>query len=211
VRGTDPDAALYWFAHMLDGGCDPHYLARRIVRMAVEDIGLADPRGQQLALDAWQTFERLGSPEGELALANALVYLAVAPKSNAVYVAYGEARADVEQFGTLDVPLRFRNAPTRLMKGLGCGEDCQYAHDAPDAFVKGGAIFPTRCPTGVTTARGAGSRSRSAKHWHACGNPQRARRSGPVGIGGALGASRDTARIACGRCRRAGGPCPLSR
>src|SRR4029079_13340553 len=119
VRGTDPDAALYWYARMLDGGCDPHYLARRILRMAIEDIGLADPRGAQLALDAWQTYERLGSPEGELALANAVVYLAVAPKSNAAYVALGEARADVEQFGTLDVPLRFRNAPTKLMKELG--------------------------------------------------------------------------------------------
>jgi putative ATPase len=146
VRGTDPDAALYWFARMLDGGCDPHYLARRIVRMAVEDIGLADPRGQQLALDAWQTFERLGSPEGELALANALVYLAVAPKSNAVYVAYGEAKADVEQFGTLDVPLRFRNAPTKLMKGLGYGEGYQYAHDAPGAFVKGERYLPDEMP-----------------------------------------------------------------
>jgi putative ATPase len=146
VRGTDPDAALYWFARMLDGGCDPHYLARRIVRMAVEDIGLADPRGQQLALDAWQTFERLGSPEGELALANALVYLAVAPKSNAVYVAYGEAKADVEQFGTLDVPLRFRNAPTQLMKGLGYGKDYQYAHDAPGAFVKGERYLPDEMP-----------------------------------------------------------------
>jgi putative ATPase len=146
VRGTDPDAALYWFARMLDGGCDPHYLARRIVRMAVEDISLADPRGQQLALDAWQTFERLGSPEGELALANALVYLAVAPKSNAVYVAYGEAKADVEQFGTLDVPLRFRNAPTKLMKGLGYGEGYKYAHDAPGAFVKGERYLPDEMP-----------------------------------------------------------------
>jgi putative ATPase len=146
VRGTDPDAALYWFARMLDGGCDPHYLARRIVRMAIEDIGLADPRGQQLALDAWQTFERLGSPEGELALANALVYLAVAPKSNAVYTAYGEAKADVEQFGTLDVPLRFRNAPTKLMKGLGYGEGYQYAHDAPGAYVKGERYLPDEMP-----------------------------------------------------------------
>jgi putative ATPase len=146
VRGTDPDAALYWFARMLDGGCDPHYLARRIVRMAVEDIGLADPRGQQLALDAWQTFERLGSPEGELALANALVYLAVAPKSNAVYLAYGEAKTDVEQFGTLDVPLRFRNAPTQLMKGLGYGKDYRYAHDAPGAFVKGERYLPDEMP-----------------------------------------------------------------
>jgi putative ATPase len=146
VRGTDPDGALYWYARMLDGGCDPHYLARRIVRMAVEDVGLADPRGQQLALDAWQTFERLGSPEGELAIANALVYLAVAPKSNAVYVAYGEAKADVEEFGTLDVPLRFRNAPTKLMKGLGFGEGYRYAHDEPGAFVKGERYLPDEMP-----------------------------------------------------------------
>jgi len=146
VRGTDPDAALYWYARMLDGGCDPHYLARRIVRMAIEDIGLADPRGQQIALDAWEIFERLGSPEGELAIANALVFLAVAPKSNAVYVAYGEAKADVEQFGTLDVPLRFRNAPTRLMKGLGFGEGYRYAHDEPGAFVKGERYLPDEMP-----------------------------------------------------------------
>jgi putative ATPase len=146
VRGTDPDAALYWYVRMLDGGCDPHYLARRILRMAIEDIGLADPRGQQLALEAWQTYERLGSPEGELAIANALVYLAVAPKSNAAYVAYGEARADVEQFGTLDVPLRFRNAPTKLMKELGYGDGYRYAHDEPGAFVKGERYFPDEMP-----------------------------------------------------------------
>jgi len=146
VRGTDPDAALYWYVRMLDGGCDPHYLARRILRMAIEDIGLADPRGQQLALEAWQTYERLGSPEGELAIANALVYLAVAPKSNAAYVAYGEARADVEQFGTLDVPLRFRNAPTRLMKELGYGTGYRYAHDEPGAFAKGERYFPDEMP-----------------------------------------------------------------
>jgi putative ATPase len=146
VRGTDPDGALYWFARMLDGGCDPHYLARRIVRMAIEDIGLADPRGQQLALDAWATYERLGSPEGELAIANALVYLAVAPKSNAVYVAYGEAQADVQEFGTLDVPLRFRNAPTKLMKELDYGKDYRYAHDEPDAFVKGERYLPDEMP-----------------------------------------------------------------
>jgi putative ATPase len=146
VRGTDPDAALYWYARMLDGGCDPHYLARRIVRMAIEDIGLADPRGQQIALDAWEIFERLGSPEGELAIANALVFLAVAPKSNAVYVAYAEAKADVEQFGTLDVPLRFRNAPTKLMKGLGFGEGYRYAHDEPGAFVKGERYLPDEMP-----------------------------------------------------------------
>jgi putative ATPase len=146
VRGSDPDAALYWFVRMLDGGCDPHYLARRIVRMAIEDIGLADPRGQQIALDAWQTFERLGSPEGELAIANAVIYLAVAPKSNAAYAAYGEARADVEQFGTLDVPLRFRNAPTRLMEDLGYGAQYRYAHDEPDAFVPGERYLPDEMP-----------------------------------------------------------------
>jgi putative ATPase len=146
VRGTDPDAALYWFARMLDGGCDPHYLARRILRMAIEDIGLADPRGQQLALEAWQVFERLGSPEGELALANALVYLAVAPKSNSAYMAYGEARADVEQFGTLDVPVRLRNAPTKLMKELGYGEGYRYAHDEPGGYAKGERYFPDEMP-----------------------------------------------------------------
>jgi putative ATPase len=146
VRGTDPDAALYWYARMLDGGCDPHYLARRILRMAIEDIGLADPRGAQMALDAWQAFERLGSPEGELAIANALVFLAVAPKSNAAYVAFNEARADVEQFGTLDVPLRFRNAPTRLMKELGYGKEYRYAHDEPDAFVAGERYLPDEMP-----------------------------------------------------------------
>jgi putative ATPase len=146
VRGTDPDAALYWFARMIDGGCDPHYLARRIVRMAVEDIGLADPRGQQIALDAWATYDRLGSPEGELALANAVVYLAVAPKSNAAYVAFGEAQADVQEFGTLDVPLRFRNAPTKLMKGLGFGAGYRYAHDEPGAFVKGERYLPDEMP-----------------------------------------------------------------
>ena len=146
VRGTDPDAALYWFARMLDGGCDPHYLARRIVRMAIEDIGLADPRAHQIALDAWATYDRLGSPEGELAIANALVFLAVAPKSNAVYVAMAEARADVEEFGTLDVPLRFRNAPTKLMKELGYGKEYQYAHDAPGAYVKGERYLPDEMP-----------------------------------------------------------------
>jgi putative ATPase len=146
VRGTDPDAALYWLVRMLDGGCDPHYLARRVLRMAIEDIGLADPRGAQMALDAWQTYERLGSPEGELAIANAVVYLAVAPKSNAAYLAYGEARADVEQFGTLDVPLRFRNAPTKLMKELGYGEGYRYAHDEPDAIAKGERYFPDGMP-----------------------------------------------------------------
>lgn len=146
VRGTDPDAALYWFARMLDGGCDPLYVARRVVRMAMEDIGLADPRGLQVARDAWDTYERLGSPEGELALAMAVVYLACAPKSNSVYVALGEARGDVEKFGTLDVPLRFRNAPTKLMKNLGYGSGYQYAHDAPGAYVRGERYLPDELP-----------------------------------------------------------------
>jgi putative ATPase len=146
VRGTDPDAALYWLARMLDGGCDPHYLARRITRMAAEDIGLADPRALQIALEAWQSYERLGSPEGELALAHAVVYLAVAAKSNAVYTAWGEAKADVEAFGSLEVPLRLRNAPTRLMKDLGYGSGYRYAHDEPEAFAAGERYFPDDMP-----------------------------------------------------------------
>jgi putative ATPase len=146
VRGTDPDAALYWLCRMLDGGCDPLYIARRVVRMAVEDIGLADPRAFALTLDAWEAYDRLGSPEGELAIANAVIYLACAPKSNAVYVAMGEAMADVEKFGTLDVPLRFRNAPTGLMKNLGFGRDYRYAHDEPDAYVPGERYLPDDMP-----------------------------------------------------------------
>jgi putative ATPase len=146
VRGTDPDAALYWLARMLDGGCDPHYLARRITRMASEDIGLADPRALQLALQAWQSYERLGSPEGELALAEAVVYLAVAAKSNAVYSAWGEARKDVEAYGSLEVPLRLRNAPTRLMKDLGYGSGYRYAHDEPEAYAAGERYFPDDMP-----------------------------------------------------------------
>jgi putative ATPase len=146
VRGTDPDAALYWLARMLDGGCDPHFLARRITRMASEDIGLADPRALQLALDAWQSYERLGSPEGELALAQAVVYMAVAAKSNAVYRAWGEARKDVEAFGSLEVPLRLRNAPTRLMKELGYGSGYRYAHDEPEAYAAGERYLPDEMP-----------------------------------------------------------------
>jgi putative ATPase len=146
VRGSDPDAALYWFARMLDGGCDPHYLARRITRMATEDIGLADPRALQLTLDAWQIFERLGSPEGELALAEAVVYLAVAAKSNAVYSAFGAAREDVERYGSLEVPLRLRNAPTRLMKELGHGSGYRYAHDEPQAYAAGERYLPDDMP-----------------------------------------------------------------
>lgn len=142
VRGTDPDAALYWFARIVDGGCDPSYLARRITRMAVEDIGLADPRALQLAIDAWQAYDRLGTPEGELALANAVVYLACAPKSNAAYVGYGEARADVEKHGTLEVPMHLRNAPTRLMKDLGYGAGYRYAHDEPEGYAAGERYLP---------------------------------------------------------------------
>ena len=146
VRGTDPDGALYWLARMLDGGCDPLYIARRAVRMAMEDVGLADPRALTLALDAWNAYDRLGTPEGELALAELVVYLACAPKSNAVYVAMGEAMQDVERFGTLDVPLRFRNAPTRLMKNLGYGSGYRYAHDEPDAFASGERYLPDEMP-----------------------------------------------------------------
>jgi putative ATPase len=146
VRGTDPDAALYWLCRMLDGGCDPLYIARRVVRMAAEDIGLADPRAFPMTLDAWEAYDRLGSPEGELAIANAVVYLACAPKSNAVYVAMAEAKADVEKFGTLDVPLRFRNAPTSLMKNLGFGRDYRYAHAEPDAYVPGERYLPDEMP-----------------------------------------------------------------
>jgi putative ATPase len=131
---------------MLDGGCDPHYLARRITRMAIEDVGLADPRAWPITLDAWQTYERLGTPEGELALATAVVYLAIAAKSNAVYTAFDEARADVERYGSLEVPLRFRNAPTGLMKDLGYGSGYRYAHDEPDAHAAGERYFPDDMP-----------------------------------------------------------------
>lgn len=146
VRGSDPDGALYWLCRMLDGGCDPRYVARRVARMAVEDIGLADPRALALALDGWEAYERLGTPEGELAIATVVVYLACAPKSNAVYVAMSEAMADVSEFGTLEVPLRLRNAPTRLMKNLGYGRDYRYAHDEPEAFAAGERYLPDEMP-----------------------------------------------------------------
>jgi putative ATPase len=146
VRGSDPDGALYWLCRMLDGGCDPLYIARRVARMAVEDVGLADPRAFALALEAWEAYERLGTPEGELAIATAAVYLACAPKSNAVYAAMNEAMADVREFGTLEVPLRLRNAPTRLMKELGYGRDYRYAHDEPDAFAAGERYLPDDMP-----------------------------------------------------------------
>ncbi|HEX4910587.1 MAG TPA: replication-associated recombination protein A [Permianibacter sp.] len=142
VRGSDPDASLYWYCRMLDGGCDPLYVARRVVRMAIEDIGNADPRGLQLALNAWDVQERLGSPEGELAIAQAVVYLACAAKSNALYNAYNTAREDVGNDTTLDVPIHLRNAPTKLMKELGYGKQYRYAHDEPDAFAAGEVYFP---------------------------------------------------------------------
>ncbi len=142
VRSSNPDAALYWFCRMLDGGCDPHYLARRLTRMAVEDIGLADPRALQMANDAWAAFDRMGSPEGELALAQLVIYLASTAKSNAAYVAFKAAQADVKTFGSADVPLHLRNAPTRLMKQLGYGDGYQYDHDAADGIALGQTGFP---------------------------------------------------------------------
>lgn len=144
VRGSDPDAALYWLARMLDGGCDPFYIARRIIRMATEDIGNADPRALEIALSAWDSFEKLGAPEGHLALAQAVVYCACSAKSNAVYVAYGKARADVEKHGTLGVPLHLRNAPTKLMKELDYGKAYRYAHDEAGAFAAGETYLPEK-------------------------------------------------------------------
>ncbi|MBL8328063.1 MAG: replication-associated recombination protein A [Rubrivivax sp.] len=146
VRGSDPDAALYWLVRMLDGGVDPRYVARRVLRMASEDIGLADPRGLRVALDATEVYERLGSPEGELALAQAVLYLAVAPKSNAVYTAWKAARAFVKADGTRPVPEHLRNAPTRLMKDLGHGAGYRYAHDEADGFAAGERYLPDGMP-----------------------------------------------------------------
>ena len=142
VRGSDPDAALYWLCRMLDGGCDPLYIARRVARMASEDIGNADPRALQLAMTAWDAFHRLGTPEGELAIAQAVVYLASVPKSNAIYKAYGAAREEVSHLPSFDVPKHLRNAPTRLMKELGHGEGYRYAHDEGDAYAAGERYFP---------------------------------------------------------------------
>src|SRR6201991_1277900 len=140
VRSSDPDAAVYWLTRMLDGGCDPLYLARRMTRMAVEDVGLAEPRAWRMALDAWDAFERLGSPEGELGLAQLAIWLAISPKSNAAYMAFNKAKATVKQMGTLDVPMHLRNAPTKLMKGLGYGAGYQYDHDA-----EGGIALDQQC------------------------------------------------------------------
>jgi putative ATPase len=142
VRGSDPDASLYWFARMLDGGCDPLYIARRMVRMASEDIGNADPRALRITLDAWETYDRLGSPEGELALAQALVFMACAAKSNAVYKAHGMAMQDAREQGSREVPERLRNAPTKLAKQMGHGDGYRYAHNEPDQFAAGESYFP---------------------------------------------------------------------
>lgn len=146
VRGSDPDASLYWFVRMLDGGADPRYLARRFIRMAAEDIGLADPRALRLALDAAEVYERLGSPEGELALAECVVYLAVAPKSNAVYKAFNEAKAFVKKDGSRPVPMHLRNAPTQLMKDLDYGKGYRYAHDEAGGFAAGERYLPDGMP-----------------------------------------------------------------
>jgi putative ATPase len=142
VRGSNPDASLYWLCRMLDGGCDPLYIARRVVRMASEDIGNADPRALSIALDAWETQERLGSPEGELAIAQAVVYMASAAKSNAVYMAFKAAMADARENGSLEVPVHLRNAPTKIMKELGYGREYRYAHDEPGAYAAGETYFP---------------------------------------------------------------------
>jgi putative ATPase len=142
VRGSSPDAALYWYCRMIDGGCDPLYIARRVVRMASEDIGNADPRAIEIALNAWDTLERLGSPEGELTLAQAVIYMASAPKSNAVYEAFNAAMADVKANPGYEVPLHLRNAPTRLMKNLDYGTEYRYAHNEPGAYAAGENYFP---------------------------------------------------------------------
>lgn len=142
IRGSDPDAALYWFARMLDGGCDPLYVARRMVRVASEDIGNADPRALRIALDGWDAQVRLGSPEGELALAQVVVYLSCAAKSNAVYKAFGDAMVDARDRGSLEVPLRLRNKPTRLMRDLGYSKGYRYAHDEPEGYAAGESYFP---------------------------------------------------------------------
>jgi len=146
VRGSAPDAALYWMVRMLDGGCDPLYLARRVVRMASEDIGNADPRALTLSMQAWDVLERLGSTEGELALAQAVLYLASAAKSNAVYKAYNQAKADIQQYASAEVPIHLRNAPTKLMKELGYGKEYRYAHDEPEAYAAGESYFPETMP-----------------------------------------------------------------
>ncbi len=176
VRGSDPDATLYWLARMLDGGVDPRYVARRLLRMAAEDIGLADPRALHLAVDAAEVFERLGSPEGELALAQAAVYLAMAPKSNAVYVAWNAVRELVRGDGTRPVPEHLRNAPTRLMKQLGHGAGYRYAHDEADGFAAGERYLPDGLPRDALL-RAGGARA-GAAHRRAPGRTACAERRG---------------------------------
>jgi putative ATPase len=168
VRGSNPDAALYWLTRMLDGGADPLYLGRRLVRMAIEDIGLADPRALRICLDACETYERLGSPEGELALAEAALYLAIAAKSNAAYMAYGAVREAVKNSGSLPVPVHLRNAPTRLMKTLGYGRDYRYAHDEPEAYAAGERYLPDELGDVAfyePTERGLEARIRERLHY----------------------------------------------
>jgi putative ATPase len=168
VRGSDPDASLYWMCRMLDGGADPLYVGRRMIRMATEDIGLADPRALQVVLDAVATYERLGTPEGELALAEAVLYLACAAKSNAVYMAYNAARAFIADDGSRPVPLRLRNAPTKLMKGLGYGKGYRYAHDEPDAYAAGEHYLPDGMPATrfyEPTERGLEAKIREKLAW----------------------------------------------
>ncbi len=146
VRGSSPNAALYWLCRMLDGGCDPLYIARRILRMANEDIGVADPRALEIAMNAYQVYERIGSPEGELALAEAIIYLSCASKSNAAYVAFGEAMKSAKKYGSLPVPPHLCNAPTQLMKDLGHGKNYRYAHDEPNGYAAGENYFPEGMP-----------------------------------------------------------------
>jgi putative ATPase len=161
VRGSDPDASLYWMCRMLDGGADPLYVGRRLIRMASEDIGLADPRALAQALDAVAAYERLGSPEGELALAQCVLYLACAPKSNAVYTAFGAARSFIADDGSRPVPMRLRNAPTRLMKGLGYGKGYRYAHDEAGAYAAGERYLPDDMPdVAFYTPTGQGAEAR---------------------------------------------------
>ena len=182
VRGSNPDAALYWFLRMLDGGADPLYLGRRIIRMAIEDIGLADPRAQSMALEACEIYERLGSPEGELALTNAVLYLAVAPKSNAAYMAYNEAKAFVGKDKSRPVPLHLRNAPTKLMKALDYGKEYRYAHNEPEAYAAGEDYFPEEMPKVqfyTPTPRGLeGKIGEKLAHLHALDKQAKKKKSG---------------------------------
>ena len=185
VRGSDPDASLYWLMRMLDGGTDPEYLARRLVRIDIEDIGLADPRAWRVALDAAETYSRLGSPEGELGLAQAVLYLAIAPKSNAGYIAFKAARAAVEQHGSAPVPPHLRNAPTQLMKDLGHGHAYRYAHDEPEAYAAGERYLPEGMPEQrfyQPTARGLETKIADKLAWlDSLDEAARARRAPPSG------------------------------